>query len=444
MHHGRSTIPDPKSAIALLAVVICATNFAAAAVVRIKSRASISGPYVYLRDVADVSGVDAKTRARLEGIEMGPTPPSGRAARFDYAAIRKRLQSAGVNLVNVTFTGHSVVEVNVAADRPTIQRASFQPVGFGAANNSIQRRAEALLANAVRQYLKRQAPETGRVDVRLELDAADARRVVGANRLEFDVRGGSKPWVDRGHTLQIRFYDPRRRLREIVVRCFISRSPYVLAARYRIPKGEIIQADDLEWRQVESADRAFRELGDVVGKEAGRPISKDHVLTKADVRRVPLVRVNDVVKVVSRRGGVTVARYMKARKEGALDELVPFAEIQGRDVVLAKVTGQGRAEVVVPESSRLRPLKDDRAPIQFRRAPRFNRGGNHRLTRRTGFQPVRDQPRSDPDAPSVRVTSHRNGNAQTDGLETHPTEPFPQGLNGSERRERRKTEGTDR
>ena len=387
MHHGRPAIRTPRSAIALLAIIVCATNSADAAVVRIKSRASISGPYVYLRDLADVSGVDEKTQSRLEAIEMGPAPPSGRSARFDYAAIRKRLQSAGVNLARVTFAGSSVVEVSVAADRPTIQRASFQPVGFGAGNKSIQRRAETLLANAVRQYLKQQAPAAGRVDVRIDLDAADARRVVGANRLEFDVRGGSKPWVDRGQTLKVRFYDRRRRLQEIAIRCFVSRSPYVLAARYRIPRGEIIQPDDLEWRQVESADRAFREPGDVVGKEASRPIPKDHVLTKADVRRVPLVRVNDVVKVLSRRGGITVARYMKARKEGALDELVPFVEIQGRDVVLAKVTGQGRAEVVVAESSRLRPLKDDRAPIQFRRAPavrnaRFDGKKESKLDRR--------------------------------------------------------------
>jgi flagella basal body P-ring formation protein FlgA len=379
MLHRQSAIRNPQSAIAFLAVVLCATTIASAAVVRIKSRAAVSGTYVYLRDLADVTGVDEKTQAKLNGIVIGPAPASGRSVRFDYAGIRKRLQSVGVNLATVTFAGNSTVEVSVAADRPTIQRTAFQPAGFTAANPAIQKRAETLLTNAVRQYLRRQAPDAGRVEVRLEVDAADARRVLRANRLAFDVRGGSKPWVDRGQTLQIRFHDSRGQLQEIAVRCFISRSPYVLAARYRIPRGEIIQAEDLEWRQVDSAERSFRDLSDVVGKEAGRAIAKSHVLTKSDVRRVPLVRANDVVQVSSRRQGITVSRYMKARKEGAQGEVVPFAELQGRDVVLAKVTGQGRAEVVVSESPRLEPARLERSPIQFRRAPtvrnaQFDRG----------------------------------------------------------------------
>jgi flagella basal body P-ring formation protein FlgA len=361
---------NPGRVAAVFAIVAGVAGVTDAAVVRIKSRAAVAGSYVYLRDLADVSGVDAKTQAKLESIVIGPAPPSGRSLRFDYAAIRKQLQSAGVNLARVTFTGHGSVEVNISADRPTIQRTgAFQPAGFGVSNTAAQQRAETLVTNAVRQYLRRKAPKMGRVDVRLELDPAAASRVVSAYRLAFDVRGGSKPWVDRGQTLRVRFYDPRRRLQEISVRCFISRSPYVLATRYSIPRGEIIQAEDLEWRQVDSAERSFRELSDVVGKEASRAIPKNHVLSKTDVRRVPLVRSNDVVMVSSSRNGITVSRYMKARKEGAAGEIVPFVEIQGRDVVLAKVTGQGRAEVVVTESPRLSSLRSGRSPIQFRRAP---------------------------------------------------------------------------
>lgn len=349
----------------ILAVTLCAADIATAAVVRIKSRASVSGTYVYLRDLADVSGVDAKTQAKLEGIVIGPAPVSGRTLRLDYAAIRKQLQSAGVNLARVTFTGHNAVQVRAAADRPKIQRTSFEVAGIGIANTATQRRAETLLTNAVRQYVRRQAPDVGRLDVRLDVDPADARRVVSAHRLAYDVRGGSKPWVDRGQTLKVRFYDPRRRLQEIAVRCFVSRSPYVLAARYRIPRGEIIQAEDLEWRQVESAGRSFRDLRDVVGKETSRAVAKGRVLTKSDVRRVPLVRSNDVVQVSSSRNGITVSRYMKARKEGALGEIVPFAELQGRDVILAKVTGQGRAKVVVSEPPQ---IERPRPPVTFRRA----------------------------------------------------------------------------
>ena len=357
----------------LSAAVLIFAGFAGVAEavdVRIRSKADVSGSYISLGDIAEVSGTDAKTRERLMRIRIGPTPPPGRAARFAYASIRKRMQSAGVDLSRIVFRGHSVVSVNAAEARPPIgQPARFQPVSFSTANSVRRKQAEKLLGNAVRQYLRRQNPDLGRVNVKLVLNADDVNGVASALRKEFDIRGGSRPWLDRRQTLAVRFYDARRTLQTISVGCYITRSPYVLVVRYRIPRGETIQTADLEWRQVDSIDGAFTELTQVVGKEAKRTIPKDRVLRKSDLKRVPLVRANDTVQVISRRGGITVTRYMKAKKEGAYDEVVPFQEIKGRGVVLAKVTGQGRAEIVTREPARFRSRRNERGSIQFRKAP---------------------------------------------------------------------------
>jgi len=375
-----------KLALFLAALIIAAASpppVSAGVVVRIKDQATVSGSLIRLRDVASVTGAGAEDGEKLRRIVLGTTPPGNRTVRLDYSAIRSRLQSSGVDLSRIEFTGRNAVRVKRSVERPKIRRAAFTRPRTIGVSSVVEDRAEKLVTDTIRQYLRRHAPELGQVNLTVEIPPEDAADIVRALNRAFEVRGGSKPWLGRPHAMTLRFQDPRREIRTVEVRCFITRRPYVLTAKYRIPRGEIIQAAAVEWRQVESVDRGFTNLDDVVGQEASRTIAKDAVLRKTDVRRVPLVRVNNIVTVYSRRNGITVARQMKARKSGARGEMIPLVEINGRDVVTARVTALNQAEIVTTERSRLRSFGNDgnnRGAVVFRQPARTRPRTRKRIT----------------------------------------------------------------
>ncbi len=65
-------------------ILACAALPAAATEICFRPNATVSGPTVTLKDVATVTGGDAATVARLEGIVLAPAPAPGLrvAARF--------------------------------------------------------------------------------------------------------------------------------------------------------------------------------------------------------------------------------------------------------------------------------------------------------------------------------------------------------------------------
>ena len=356
-----SNIAGILIASALLCAV--ATGDMRAAEIQFKPRATVSSGVVTLRDVAQVLDADPATVEKLEKIVLGPAPAVGGQARLEFADIRSRLQATGVNLAETAFSGANVVQLSSGGDHS----AQSGSVVTNQVLRSQRERVEKLLVETVRRHLTAQDQNLGGVAIDVQIGDKDVPRLFAALSGGECQIGGVDPKLTDYQLVVVRYRDRRGKPGEERVSCRISPQPQILVVRYTIPPGHILREADLVWRQSERVEGALTKLEDAIHRETRRTIRQDEPVRAADVRAVPLVRNNDIVTAVSRRGGVTVKAEMKSRSEGSLGETVTLVSLKrGQDLVLARVTGLHEAEVITADGKASDTLQDATGRIEFR------------------------------------------------------------------------------
>jgi flagella basal body P-ring formation protein FlgA len=209
-------------------------------------------------------------------------------------------------------------------------------------------------------------PNTGQLVVQVQVDDRDVTRILQCNTLAGCEVVGGDPRVPDDQTVTTRFRDRKGNPAEFTVRCRISSQPQILAARYTIPPGHILREADLAWRQAENVDGVVARLEEALNRETRRLIRQDEPIRASDIRAVPLVRSNDIVTVISRRGGVVIKAEMKSRGEGTMGDTVTLVSLKGQDLVLARVTGLHEAEVISADGPTSNTLQDETGRIEFR------------------------------------------------------------------------------
>jgi flagella basal body P-ring formation protein FlgA len=118
--------------------------------------------------------------------------------------------------------------------------------------------------------------------------------------------------------------------------------PQVLVATANLPKGHIVRADDVTWKQ-QPTGKAAATFADreelVVGQETQRNLRAGEPIATIDVRSIPLVRRGDIVTVVARNQGITVRTDGKAMTDGGLGQPVKVISLDGRRELTARVSG---------------------------------------------------------------------------------------------------------
>ncbi|MCH8829290.1 MAG: flagellar basal body P-ring formation protein FlgA, partial [Planctomycetes bacterium] len=326
------TMTIRRIATSFLATGMMATCLASAVqaqqsvLIRLHRQARVEGSAILLKDVATVVHTVPEVQQRLENIILGPAPAGGRQRQLSYAEIRSRLRAVGVDLSRVRFSGRSAVTVS----GKTAKFGGNRRLPRGTMKSRIRQRqqAEKRIARAITQFLSRHAPELGRVSVLVRVAEADVSLVLSVVDGGYEVRGGRPPW-HLPQSFQIRFIDRRERIQQIVVRGRIDQLPYVLAAKYTIPRGELIRREDLVWQQVEDVKNAATRYADVVGRETKRTIRRNERIERKSIRRIPMIRSNDVVTVYSRGPGFQVSRMMKSRGVGSVGETITLVVAEG-------------------------------------------------------------------------------------------------------------------
>lgn len=367
----------------VIAVMLCAMigNVADASasdggvMIRIEPTATVDGPVIYLRDVATVSHTDSAIQKRLEQLVVGPAPSFGRTVRVDFSTIRSQLRSYGVDLTRVKFSGRSVILVSRSAGRDSkIQQVSgtagkgsaVRHANLSARLQQQRKEVESAVADAVRQHLQSTVRKLGPVSVQLQIPQERFSELLAVAKTGYQVRGGTAPW-NRQQTFQIGFHDRQKKWHVVPVRAYLTKAAYVLAAKSVIPKGRLIRSADLVWKQVNAIRHGdYSEAKKLVGMEATETISKNETVSATMVRKILLVRSNDIVTVYRQRGAIRVSRQMRARGNGATGEMVVFTSLKGRDRLVARVTNLHEAELVGKESSQQREaVRDSTGTILF-------------------------------------------------------------------------------
>lgn len=368
--HGLATFPRVGVrrllCVALAAVAVCGTcQMSSAALIRIKARAEVNKSVVQLQDIADVRDADGSLVERLNAVIMCPAPPPGRETRLSFADIRSRLAAQGLLFGGTQFQGKSQVIVSSAkatpvakpvADLPKVTQAVFvaetkRPVAEPrriSVTKQHRHRALQLLTPAVERYLHRRDPSLVETDITLQIADIDVPAILGAAVSGYEISGGRAPW-QVSQELSVRMLDATGEIQRVPVLCEVKHRDFVLAAKYTLPRGHVVQAADLTWIPADGTQPGVTQLEDVVGKETTSTIRANQPLREQQVQAVPLIRSNDIVTVYSRSPGITVRRLFKSRGTGAEGEAVTLVTLDGRQRVLARVTGYHEAEVIGAE-----------------------------------------------------------------------------------------------
>jgi flagella basal body P-ring formation protein FlgA len=92
-----------------------------------------------------------------------------------------------------------------------------------------------------------------------------------------------------------------------------------------ISAGDVIAADDLEWQPVHLTRLSGNSLTDaeqLVGRMAKRPLKAGQILRQSDVAMSPVIRKNDLIRLVVKTGQMTLSVQGKALQDAALGQTV--------------------------------------------------------------------------------------------------------------------------
>lgn len=315
-----------------------------AAEIRLRARSDVPGGIVRLGDVADVEDADPEAAARLRAVSLVPAPGAGKSVQIEFDTIRGRLAAQGFDLSQMEFSGSSLVIVRSGGNLGENETPRSVSV-----SDASQRQAEDLASKAVAKHLREMAAHLGNLRVETNMTPAQAQSLVQAASSKLDVTGGVAPWTGE-QKFQLSFFDRNGKRTEMGIQCRVGVLPHVLVPRNNLPKGHILQEEDLTWKQCDAPAAGkgvgLETLEAAIGRETKRSLRAGETILPADVRGIPLVRRGDIVTVKSRAGGIVVRMEAKAHGDGGLGETVKLVSLDGKRELQAQVTGYHETAVV--------------------------------------------------------------------------------------------------
>ncbi len=346
----------------LLAVLCCllgllgaGANGLAAAELRLRNRCEVSGPVVTLGDVAEVLATSSTEAEQLQSVELFPAPLPGQTRYLDVRELQDVLLLRGVDLVALRMRGAAriAIERQSSATRPARLAATSGPRNLW----------EQRIASAIRDYVRRQRPGKPGPRVTVAMRDEQLEQLSKATGLA-GVSGGRPPW-NGSQQFQVALQREEGPL-FLQVAAQVESVPPILVAARALPRGTIIQADDVRVVEADPAQvprDACRSPEEVIGAEAVRAIPEGEVIGTHSVRPPILVRRGDAVTVFARTAGVQVRTVARARANAALCDLVALESALDGSVFMARVTGVREAEVLARAATGRRPSAvGDRMP----------------------------------------------------------------------------------
>ena len=351
--------PQASRLLAAAAMVLVSSWRAFAADICFQPTALVSGSTVRLRDIAVVSASDAATMTFLENVALAPAPAPGRRMRLDFAEIRSRLEATRVPAAELNYSGSSVVVVASADALPPVKAKTKKIAKTTVAASPAQvKRAEQVLAEAVRRSLKDKHRESPTMFIDVIVDPADAHAVLANSTQSFEI-GAVNAKRTEPQAIPVGYQDAQGQPARFQVQCIVSERPQVPVLLHSVSGGDVIHESDLEWHPVDSTTGLLTRLDAIVDKEAKKTLHADSPIHPDDIRNVPLVRANDIVTGIWKSGSIRITGQFKAKGDGGLGDVITLVKLTGRDQLAARVTDVHEAEILSADGAKSAPREDD-------------------------------------------------------------------------------------
>lgn len=134
-----------------------------------------------------------------------------------------------------------------------------------------------------------------------------------------------------------------------LIEATLSAHPTVVVPRRSLPRGHLIQANDLELMAIpeEELDSGYvLDPQELVGLEVRGVVRSKHPIIRGDVGSPILIHRGDLIELRVIGGGITVSTNAKAIGDGAVSDLIEIETLQPRKRLIARVAEPGVAEIV--------------------------------------------------------------------------------------------------
>ncbi len=325
------------------------------ATILLHEQAENFGAVIYLGDVADISAATPSEVQDLSTTPLMPAPPKGTQVFLQATQIRELLISRGVDSIEISMIGASVVEVGRGVERAA--QVPAQPIPQRSSAE-----IEQAVVDAIKQYLISQTSHQV-WEVEVSLTEANFRRL---SKLGFELgaSAGRSPW-----TGSQRFQIAAPGTSEaVLVSARVDRLQNTVIALRNIQQGELIGVADVEVRLQGGnlPSDSFHSLDQVLGKEAIRNISPETILQSGQVRSPLQVQRGETVEVFARTGGIVVKTFAVAKQAGSLGDLVQVETLDRQGKFAARVSGWKQLDVL-PTGATAADLATLHRPSQERR-----------------------------------------------------------------------------
>jgi flagella basal body P-ring formation protein FlgA len=311
--------------------------------IQLREDVRAAGPLVLLGEIADVHARHSVESAELATIDLFPAPPPGEYRVLRLRELQDVLAVRGTNLGEHRFSGASQITIRgphrdeVA---PKSRPQPSKPARKAAADRSV---VESRVCAAIEAYLSEKAGDLG---WNVAVQISDSRSLeISALGESLAVAGGAEPWSGKQ---QFEISATNGDDDPIPVVASVELPPAIVVARYSLPKGVLLRADDVKLQHGEPTRgeaSVYQSIEEVIGKETVRNIAEGQILDSHSLRRPLLVRRNEIVTVYSQSEGVSVRTTARVRDDGADGDLVTVETLEDRKPFFARVSGPQEVSV---------------------------------------------------------------------------------------------------
>lgn len=298
-------------------LIVAAPNAQVMTRINLHSAASVLGPTVYLKEIAQIQTTDAELRRKLEQIQIEPAPLVGQTRWIMPDQVRRCLKQNGMDgsQYQVSASGPTkVTRIAVPLKADKIRKAVKSYIHAYA-----PWKPEQLTIGAIKFNQDVQVP-TGKVT--LTVKTPKHSDWLGAVPFQVEVKVNG------------------RLIRNITVPVNLEVWSDVVLAAKPLGKYQPIRRDAIKVQRMNLARvpaSAIINMEEVIGQRAKRNIAVNSILRNDQIEMLPVVQRGDMVQAVAESSSLKISVQAMVKENGGKGEIIRVLNLRSKKIVYAQV-----------------------------------------------------------------------------------------------------------
>jgi len=288
--------------------------------IKVKEKSEILGLYIYIKDIAKVTGKDSLLVKRIENTVLATSPKPG----FD--------RQLKINFIKSRLKQNQISEKNYVLSCPNVVKVSVKYVKIKSKE----------IKKCINDYLNGIISD----DCMKVIEIVRVPENVKAPAYKVNLKVIPKKYGNFRGTLNIKvgIYNENQLYSKLNIPVRVRIFEDVVVAKNDIKRDDIIMVDDLEKRKIETTpygDRFFKNFKEVVGKRSKVTLNNGSLIKRNMIEEPPVINRGDIVTIESISGNIKITASGEAKEDGWMGKVIRVYCKQSKKDVLAEVIDKG-------------------------------------------------------------------------------------------------------